>query len=530
MMALPTDDMMQDPAWLAGLDASALYQHSARMLEEGCYRAALDAVLEAERRMPGHPAVLLDRMKLHAKLRETESIRECADRLTDMLANRPAELDRVGEELQTLGQYDLALAAFRQLQTLSFAEAQAVGLARETAVLLRIGRHEEAASACGRATSLLPDIPEVKSARALIAESTDPSAAIGLLKELAHPRPGVPSPFTVSCGHRLGAAYDKLGQQSEAMDALAAAKQIEFRTNPAIASIRSQKAAWMKWHADLANAHTDDNKAWSLASHQPSRPSAFLIGHPRSGTTLLEQILDANPSIRSVEESDHFSDRITKPLIRQFRSRDQESGFPGFLLRQSAERCMALRERYMSEMEAEIADLPTGATVIDKNPGLTVIPTLIARVLPKTRLIVAIRDPRDVCLSAYFQASARNNWSANWLSLEDTVDAYIFSMTLWLEARERIGVPWCEVRYEDLLDDIPAKSAAVTGFLGLRWTESQADPSAHARTKIIKSPTHADVRKCVYRSSVGKWRRYEAYFEPFRKRLAPLCEAFGYDP
>ena len=169
-------------------------------------------------------------------------------------------------------------------------------------------------------------------------------------------------------------------------------------------------------------------------------------------------------------------------------------------------------------------------TLIDKNPALTASVAELARTMPMARLVFMLRDPRDVCLSAYFQAIERTSWSVNWLTLEETVDQYVFAMDLWLRARPKLAQPWIEVRYEDVVCDPVGEGAKVTDFLGLQWNEAQADPAAHARGRIVKSPTHADVIQPIHQRAVGKWRRYEKYLQPFQSQLKPFVEAFGYDP
>ena len=116
----------------------------------------------------------------------------------------------------------------------------------------------------------------------------------------------------------------------------------------------------------------------------------------------------------------------------------------------------------------------------------------------------------------------------NWLTLAETVEQYVLTMGLWLDVRGKLAQPWIESRYEDLIRDPVAEGRRVTQFLGLDWHPAQGDPSAHARGKFVRSPTHADVIRPVYRSAEGRWRNYQKYFEPFRGDLEPFLKAFGY--
>ena len=168
-------------------------------------------------------------------------------------------------------------------------------------------------------------------------------------------------------------------------------------------------------------------------------------------------------------------------------------------------------------------------TVLDKNPGMTTSIGRIPRTLPGANLIVMLRDPRDVCLSAYFQATHRTPWSVNWLTLQETVDQYVFAMDAWLRTRPKLAQPWIETRYEDVIRDPAGEGAKVTRFLGLDWHEAQADPAGHARTKLVRSPTHADVIQPVHPRAIGRWQRYRKYLEPFQSPLARFVAEFGYE-
>ena len=257
---------------------------------------------------------------------------------------------------------------------------------------------------------------------------------------------------------------------------------------------------------------------------------AFLLGHPRSGTTLLEQMLDAHPAVCSVEESDIYSCVVEAALLRGHTLEKETVRFAEYVRELPESQMNVRRQLYASGLAREAGVSTSSLTLIDKNPALTASVAELARTMPMARLVFMLRDPRDVCLSAYFQAIERTSWSVNWLTLEETVDQYVFAMDLWLRARPKLAQPWIEVRYEDVVCDPVGEGAKVTDFLGLQWNEAQADPAAHARGRIVKSPTHADVIQPIHQRAVGKWRRYEKYLQPFQSQLKPFVEAFGYDP
>ena len=528
-MSGPTPRNASVPENLRSLLLPELYQLGKRLQDEADFHSALEVMREARRRLPGHHAVLLDLIKVHQKLRQRESLEECVSAAQTLLRGNPAGLDQLGEELQSINEHSLAFQTFAMLQDSSIAEVRAVGRARETALHLRIGQREQAAAACAEACALSPGIPEVRSAKALLLQETDPAQAAGILIDLATPKTGVPLPFTVACGHRLASVSDKLGRPDDAIAALNQAKEMESRYLPVISQLRAQRREWRAWHSALADFTPAQSREWQdQAAESQGSECAFLLGHPRSGTTLLEQLLDANPRVRSVEETDIFANTVARALIREYDERSPIVDFTSFLNQLPPARLGGLRENYLAEMALEAGHPPNGTLLLDKNPGLTIVAALIARVAPRAPVIVALRDPHDVCLSAYFQANHRNAWSSNWLTLEETVDQYVFTMDLWLRTREKLAQPWIEVRYEDVIRDPAAEGIRITRFLGLDWHEAQNDPAAHARGKIVRSPTHADVIQPIYQHAAGRWHRYEKHLAHYQDKLAPFRKAFGY--
>lgn len=525
---IPSESHGELSGLLADRSLPELRRLADQFTREADYPRALEVLNEVERRLPDHPAVLLDLVRFRHRAGDVPGVSDGVSRLWQVLDGQAADLDLLGEELQEMGSHDLAMATFRMLRKSTVPQVRAVGLSREAALLLRLGDRQPAELAADEAFRLCPGIPETRSARALLWEESEPEKALGLLESLAVPANGVPAPFTVSCGHRLGGVYDRLGRVDEAMQALAHAKSIEETRSPGIRELRQQRRAWMDWHLQLADFDQAQARAWQEES-APTAAHAFLLGHPRSGTTLLEQMLDANPAIRSIEETDHFANIVAKGLIRMHGCQAGSVPFPDFVRTLDTEAVAGLRDSYLDALVRDAGPGREAGLWIDKNPGLTPVVPLIARLLPRSKLIVALRDPRDVCLSAYFQSTRRNAWSVNWLTLQETVEQYVFAMGIWLDVRDRLAQPWIEVRYEDFIHQPLAEGRRITDFLGVDWHPAQADPSLHARSRFVKSPTHADVVRPIHGRAIGRWQRYRKHFAPHEVALAPFLKAFGYD-
>jgi hypothetical protein len=144
------------------------------------------------------------------------------------------------------------------------------------------------------------------------------------------------------------------------------------------------------------------------------------------------------------------------------------------------------------------------------------------------KMLIALRDPRDVLLSCFMQKVPLTPISSNWLSLSDAAEYYVRSMKTWLKVRELTQSPWLEFRYEDVVADLETHARKILEFLGLPWDERVLKFYEHAREKIVRSPTYKDVTQPIYNKSVGRWQNYAKHMEPALEKLAPFVEEFGY--
>ena len=244
------------------------------------------------------------------------------------------------------------------------------------------------------------------------------------------------------------------------------------------------------------------------------QPLAFLGGHPRSGTTLLEQILAAHPAVAALDEPTAFIE-LLEPAFHKTREH-------------SSTRINALRRLYMEAIVQEAGPDSAGKLLIDKNPSPTARLPIWLRVFPELKVLIALRDPRDVVLSCYFQNIPLNPVNVNFLSLERTAKHYSDLMDIWLAVREWQGFDWAESRYEDTVADMESEGRRITTFLGLEWNEQQSRFYEKSRTRQMYSPTYQDVTRPVYQRSVARWHAYQKYLEPILPELQPYCSTFGY--
>ncbi len=325
----------------------------------------------------------------------------------------------------------------------------------------------------------------------------------------------------------LGVVLDELGQYSEAIRWLCEAKAQARQMTSTTRMEADYDLADRRRRELLAALTPAAIQRWRQEG--PAAPCrhqlAFLGGHPRSGTTLLEQILGAHPGILAVDESEAFVLEVWNQLAPM---PPAEALTVDGLNALSLDRRAELSRRYMKSFLREVQEEPSVQVLLDKNPSPTTALYLWLRVFPEVKVIIALRDPRDVVISCFFQNLMLNATNANFLSLERTAKHYADLMDVWLRMRELGGFDWIETRYEDVVANLEAEGQRVTAFLGLSWHDKQANHQEMARRKFLYAPNFSDVAKPVHSRAVGRWQHYAEALAPIQARLAPYCRAFGY--
>lgn len=325
--------------------------------------------------------------------------------------------------------------------------------------------------------------------------------------------------------YELGANLDRQGRYAEAMSAFLEAKSM-IRPN-AKPYVAAQRQVHLRLKEAATNISTEVLRRWHQnGTNTPgSRRIALLCGHPRSGTTLLEQVLDAHPEITSAEESAVFFETY----LWLKRGMPDDALVLSVLEAASPEALSQARGSYFDSLDRFLGKPSSEKILIDKNPSLTALVPAFVRVLPEAKFLVALRDPRDVCLSCFMQPLPLNQVSAVFLDLEGTVDEYVSLMGFWRALAPRLPCPWAEIRYEDMVEDLESISRRVLEFLGVPWDDKVLRFHEHARKKLVRSPTYQDVTRPVNRGAIGRWRNYEKYLAPHLEKLLPFLKGFGYE-
>lgn len=252
----------------------------------------------------------------------------------------------------------------------------------------------------------------------------------------------------------------------------------------------------------------------------PATP-IFVVGFPRSGTTMLEQMLDAHPGLTSMDEQP-FLQGVSEQVIR--------SGvqYPEALGGLDQATCTALRQHYWKQVRT-VVDLPPGQCLVDKNPLNLLHLPLICRLFPDAPIILALRHPCDVILSCYMQNFRSPGFQVLCSSLERLAGGYVNAMHYWIHHEALLKPRVLHLRYEDLLDNFDAGVARIGTFIGVVDASSLRHFDQHARAKgFISTPSYAQVTQPPNKSAVDRWRRYQSEFTPLLPALQDVMEHWGY--
>jgi len=319
----------------------------------------------------------------------------------------------------------------------------------------------------------------------------------------------------------LAKACDKQGDVDATMAALASAHELQVdlarQALPELLEPGSQPLRTAtKWvSAEMRAAWPD------LPAPGAMESPIFIVGFPRSGTTMLEQMLDAHPTLQAMDERAFLQNLVehltTYGLV-----------YPFDLGKLDHKQCEELRELYW-RLTARVARRSEGQRLVDKNPLNMLRLPLINRLFPNAPIILALRHPCDVILSNYMQHFRSNAFAILCSSLDRLARGYVTAMDFWVHHANLLKPNVILSRYEDLLEDFSGNVKRIGDFLRLDDAAPLARFDQHARDKgFISTPSYTQVIEPPNKKAVDRWRRYGKYFEPVLPVLEPIMRHWGY--
>ena len=320
---------------------------------------------------------------------------------------------------------------------------------------------------------------------------------------------------------RLAKSLDALGRYDEAFQALSEAhrSQVEhFRlSQPEIALLGPAPLRITERDCD-----PQDVAAWSAEGAPGIEDSPiFIVGFPRSGTTLLELALDAHSGLRTMDEQP-FLQNALEDLI------ERGASYPGRLRDLAPARLEEVRSNYWQRVRRKV-ELGPGLRLIDKNPLNILRLPVIRRLFPQAPILLAIRHPCDVLMSCFMQHFGDADFALLCRDLPTLANGYRRMFDSWYRQAAILGVAAHEVRYESLVSDFENGIRGACEALALRFEPAMLEPARHASSKaFISTPSYSQVVKPVHSNSVDRWRHYERHFAGALPALAPYLQRWGY--
>ncbi|MFO0901292.1 MAG: sulfotransferase [Pirellulales bacterium] len=502
-------------------DLPELVQARALWARHDLYGAAA-AFQQAVRRRPQHPRVLLEAAGALGELYQFAPAEALLTRLTRLAAGNGPLLNAAGQVYERLRRKAEAEDCFRQALA-----APRPALEAHFGLAAALERRNELTAASEQLASLLAAMPAhaeggVLSARVQRRLGDVDRAALELQTLLAR-NDLAPMLRARACAEQA-ALHDEQGNYAQAWRSMLAGKQaLAPLAGPARA--HRDRLAPALWR--LAREVTSDQLArWQAAATSDPPPRvALLTGLPRSGTTLLERALNAHPAMVGCDEYDVFP-RFVYPAI--LGATPPESIDAAHLDRLPETHLPEQRRRYALAIAAAVRAGSSTELLLDKNPSLLPLLAPYLRISPHARVLVALRDPRDVLVSCLLTDLPLNDFGVDLLDPRTAVGRVATDLECWLALRDKLAGNALEIRYEAVVSDLPAAARRAVEHLGLEWSNDVLRYREVGRDQVVHSPSYDGVAKPVTDRAIGRWRNYAEFLTPLLEPLAPVLAALGY--
>jgi tetratricopeptide (TPR) repeat protein len=250
-----------------------------------------------------------------------------------------------------------------------------------------------------------------------------------------------------------------------------------------------------------------------------ARGHVFLLGFPRSGTTLLEKVLSSHPDMVTLEEVDHLA-----TAGGHFLNSDVALNGLATLTTAAADAC---RQTYWRGVRLTIGEDIIDKFLIDKLPLHTMALPVIAKLFPRAKILFALRDPRDVVLSCFRRRFQMNSAMYEFLTIDGAAQYYDQVMTLAKACRTIMPLKICEIRHEHMVSNFEEEVRRVLAFIGVGWDQAVTGFAERARG-IPKTPSDIQLARGLNADGVGQWRRYEKQLSPVLGIIDPWVSHFKY--
>jgi tetratricopeptide (TPR) repeat protein len=408
----------------------------------------------------------------------------------------------MGDAWRSLQRFDKAVASYKA--GLINDPTDTTAMNHLGGALMITGHLDEAARVYEAALKIQPQNVGIHFNYATVKRFAAGDPRLPVLEDLAAREAQLPDEGRVALHFTLGKAYADLRDGERSFHHLKVANRIERQ------HLTYDELSTLTLFERIRDAFTKDMlRTRSGAGHRSETP-IFVVGMPRSGTSLVEQILASHPRVHGAGEVNHFSTTTTSFAARS------KTQYPEMVFKLSDDDLRELGKAYLAQISGPAA---SAARIVDKMPANFLSVGLIHLALPQARIIHIKRDPIDTCLSCFSLLFAEGQpFAYDLAELGRYYKAYEALMAHW-----RSVMPpgtMLEVQYEDLVGDIEAHARRLIRYSGLDWDDRCL--SFHQTKRPVQTASLVQVREPLHKNSVGRWRLYGA-------RLKPLLDALGID-
>ena len=427
---------------------------------------------------------------------------EAIEQYEKALAIAPAfskALNSLGNALHLLGRSEEGVAYLRRALAIDSSDLRTnkdLGNA-----LIALGKFDDARAFLEKATALSPHKAGCYGALVMCGRMTVEDHHFAAMRKLAANPASLSETEQIDLHYALGKAFADVGEDQQSFDHILAANALKRR------QIKFDEGKWLEQYERIRNVFTIQLLRDKSGLADPSDLPVFIFGMPRSGTTLIEQILASHPKVFGGGELREMANQVAR--IRG----PEGPSYPDLVPTMSADELRRLGANYI---EAVRGKTPQAARITDKMPANFTFAGLIHLALPNARMIYARRDLRDVafsCFSLHFLTG--HQYTYDLAELGRHCCAYAQLMQHW-----RIVLPEgaiLEVQYEELVADLEYQARRIVAHCGLEWDD--ACLTFYETERSVRTASAPQVRRPIYQNSIGRWRPHEVRLQPLLKEL-----------
>ncbi len=453
---------------------------------------ALDALLAFA---PAHARALAAKALTLKDLDRLEEAMEWARRAAVAAPEAPESHNALGQVFQAMGEFEPALAAYDRAAALP-GPAQMDAIANRGSLFMEFGRQAEARASMEAAAQAFPNSPGILFGQTELRRFERDDPLIAKMQALLA-REGISLSDRATLHFGLGKALLEIGDSARAFSHYDEGNRLKRSTFDFDVEASGR---WMAGVSEVFSAELLGAKAGGGAA---SDLPVFVVGMPRSGTTLVEQIIASHPMAHGAGELKRLHGLI-----------EGIGDFPAAVADLTVAQRHALGQSYLDYIAPLAA---RRARAVDKMPSNFLYCGLIRLILPEARIVHCRRDPVDTCLSCYTKLFAGEQaFSYDQRELGQYHRAYQALMAHW-----RATLPashFLEVEYEAMVGDASGQTRRILDFLKVPWDE--ACLRFHENERPVRTASVNQVRQPIYSTSVGRWRKHA-------EQLQPLLEALG---